>query len=238
MRGPAQPQVREDRLSFSFSIGDLPGEIVVTTRSAGDLRPGARGAARRRAALISGRPWGWTRQVHGAGVVGAGRQGRSGDVLVGSSAADRPAMFAADCALLGVLSPEGVVAAVHAGWQGLCSGVIEEAAVAMRALGASKLQAVRGPCIGPECYEFGAGDLDVVAGIYGADVRAETAVGRPALDLAAGVRVACERAGVEIVHTIDSCTACARTPSGEPLWFSHRARRDTGRHALVVTERR
>ena len=52
--------------------------------------------------------------------------------------------------------------------------------------------------------------------------------GAPALDLVAGVRAATAAAGAELVGVIDSCTACA---GGQ---FSHRARADRGRQALVV----
>ncbi|MGO9911215.1 MAG: polyphenol oxidase family protein [Acidimicrobiales bacterium] len=230
-------KVETGGLSCEITVGDLPGKVVITTRRAGDLRPGIRGAALRRATVVPGPPWAWTRQVHGAVVVTAERAGEVGDGLVGRDPSARPAMFAADCALVGIVSPQGVVGVAHAGWHGLCSGVIEETARMMKSLGATSLAAVRGPCIGPECYEFGLDDLDTVAREYGPTVRSQTSGGRPALDLAAGVRLACDRAEIEIVHEVGSCTACAWTADGEPTWFSHRARRDRGRHALVIVER-
>ena len=39
-------------------------------------------------------------------------------------------------------------------------GVVQNAAAAMRDLGADEIGAVIGPHIGPECYEFGTDDLD------------------------------------------------------------------------------
>lgn len=222
---------------LSFTFADWAVEVTMTTRRAGDLRPATTGWPARRQAVLPGPEWAAVRQVHGAVVASIHDRGGAADALVTASV-DRPAMFAADCALLGLASREGVVAAVHAGWHGLCAGVIEETAAAMGALGASSIQAVRGPCIGPECYEFGLEDLEVVARRYGSSVRGETAGGRPALDLAAGVRAACARAGIELVEEIDSCTACAVASDGEAMWFSHRARKDEGRHALVVSEPR
>jgi len=183
--------------------------------------------------VLPGPPWSTVRQVHGAGVADAASPGAEADVLVASEGG-RLAVFAADCALLAVASAEGPFAAVHAGWAGLVAGVIEAAAAELRRRGATSLRAVRGPCIGPECYEFTPADLDRVASRYGPQVRGTTSAGTPALDLAAGVRAACERAGIELAGEVASCTACARTADGEPLFFSHRARRDTGRHALVV----
>jgi hypothetical protein len=99
----------------------------------------------------------------------------------------------------------------------------------MAALGAGRVDAVVGPCIGPECYEFGADDLAQVAAALGPSVAATTAAGRPALDLVAAVRVAAARAGVATVDAVGRCTAC------EPgAFFSHRARRDAGRQVGVV----
>ncbi|MHB8243908.1 MAG: polyphenol oxidase family protein [Acidimicrobiales bacterium] len=222
--------------SLRIEIDDLLATVIVTTRVAGDLRPGVVGSAERLQAVVGGVPCSWTRQVHGTAIICGRASGEPGDAVVGVPA-ERPAMFAADCALLGMLSPQGVVAAVHVGWRGLRGGVVERAAAAMRSLGARQLVGVRGPCIGPECYEFGRDDLDQIAERYGDTVRGETSAGAPALDLAAAVRAACLGARVEMAHEVDSCTACARAGDGRLLWFSHRARRDEGRHALIVTER-
>jgi copper oxidase (laccase) domain-containing protein len=50
-----------------------------------------------------------------------------------------------------------VVCAVHAGWRGALSGVIEAGVAAMIGLGArpERIVAVVGPCIGPASYEVG-----------------------------------------------------------------------------------
>lgn len=224
------------RAFVEIAVGDLPATVLVTTRRAGDLRPGAPGAPARRDAVAPGPPWSWGRQVHGATVLSTEQVAAACDGLVGRPR-ERPAMFAADCALVAVLSEEGIVAAVHVGWRGLREKVLEAAAGALRERGASRLYGVRGACIGAECYEFGEEDLAGLVALYGDVVRSRTRDGRPALDMAAGVRAACETAGIELVHEIASCTACARDEDGGPLWFSHRARGDLGRHALVVTPR-
>ena len=67
-----------------------------------------------------------------------------------------------------------------------------------------------------------------VAEVYGGSVRGRTAGGRPALDVPAGISAALERAGASGVEGVDACTACAEG------YFSHRARRDTVRQALLV----
>ena len=90
------------------------------------------------------------------------------------------------------------------------------------------IQAVLGPCIHAECYEFGDDDLDTVAAALGAGVRGRTTDGKPALDVPAGVKASLRRAGVTDVEDVDVCTACSDE------YFSWRARQDRGRQALVV----
>ncbi len=118
--------------------------------------------------------------------------------------------------------------AVHAGWRGLLAGVLPATVEQMRALGATEITAWLGPCIRPRCYEFGADDLAVVAQRLGEEVRATTAWGTPALDVAAGVRRSLAEAGVASIIDSGVCTACS------PVHFSHRARGDVGRQAAQV----
>jgi YfiH family protein len=215
-------------------------QVRFTGRAEGDLGHAGRwvatdeldaGVIERRRAVLD-RPWSWLRQVHGDAVVvvdepgdGAGDQG---DALVTSSSGAALAVLTADCAPIALASPEGVVAAVHAGWRGLEAGVVERAVTVMRSQGASEVVAALGPCIRPECYEFGAEDLDRLAHALGGEVRGETSEGRPALDLPAGVRVALDGAGVELVHDEAVCTSCSTQH------YSHRARRELERQAVVV----
>jgi hypothetical protein len=186
---------------------------------------------RRRRALVD-RQWSWVTQVHGTDVVVVRdpdqRGGAEADALVSDHPGACLAVFTADCAPIALASPEGVVGAVHAGWRGLTAGVVANAAEAMRALGASRIEAALGPCIHAECYEFSPGDLDAVAANLGAAVRAGTATGRPALDLPEAVRASLRAADVELVADEDVCTACS------PTHFSYRARGEQQRMALVV----
>ncbi|MFN8039272.1 MAG: polyphenol oxidase family protein [Acidimicrobiales bacterium] len=222
----------------------LPGGSIVragtTTRAAGDLQidgPADVLAARRRA--VVDRPWAWLRQAHGADVVtvtdgdvadGLARVvGAEADALVTTSAAVVLAVQTADCAPLALWSPEGVVAAVHAGWRGIEAGVVGAAVDAMRAAGASSVAGWLGPCIHAECYEFGADDLARLVDGLGPTVAGRTAAGRPALDLPAAVVVAATRAGVERLDGDGGCTAC-----DADRWWSHRARGDAARQATVV----
>ena len=66
--------------------------------------------------------------------------------------------LAADCAPILIVDPVArVVGAVHAGWRGALSGVVQAAVDAVEALGgrADRMVAAIGPCIGPASYEVG-----------------------------------------------------------------------------------
>jgi copper oxidase (laccase) domain-containing protein len=135
----------------------------------------------------------------------------------------------ADCAPVALVSRQGVVAAVHAGWRGVAAGVIERAVADMRSLGAVDIEACLGPCIHPECYEFGKDDLDLLRAQWGGAIVGRTSSGELALDLPMAVAGALGRAEVALVASADRCTAC-----GGADFYSHRARHDEGRHALAV----
>lgn len=152
----------------------------------------------------------------------------TGDVLVSDAAAHSLSVLTADCAPVALGSGEGVFAAVHAGWRGLRHGVVEAAVAAMRTMGATRVVGALGPCIHPGCYEFAEDDLDDLVAHFGERVRGRTSAGRPALDIPAAVSVALAAGGAEETPGVDACTAC----SGP--YFSHRARQDRGRQALVV----
>jgi len=186
---------------------------------------------RRRQAIVPGR-WRFLRQRHGDGVVVLAPQevceGREADALVTTLPGAPLAVFSADCALIGLASPQGVVAAVHAGWRGVLAGVIERATAAMHEAGATDISAVVGPCIGAECYEFGAEDLEPIEERYGPSVASRTSKGATSLDLRAAVHRALEALDVRVTADYARCTAC------DPGWYSWRARQDAGRQALVV----
>jgi YfiH family protein len=180
----------------------------------------------------------WLRQVHGDEVVVVGHPSdppvREGDALVTTRADVALGVLTADCAPVALASPEGVVGAAHAGWAGLAAGILERTVEAMRSLGAGRVDAALGPCIHAECYQFAATDLDRLVGQFGDSVRGTTSTGAPSLDLPAGVAAALERAGAHLVRRAGECTACASPPGAAKGYFSHRARRETQRQAMVV----
>jgi purine-nucleoside/S-methyl-5'-thioadenosine phosphorylase / adenosine deaminase len=154
--------------------------------------------------------WTCLEQVHGSRVVVVDApgacSGEEADAAVTVVRAAHLAVFTADCAPVALASPEGVVGAVHAGWRGLEAGVVEATVAKMREMGATRVDAALGPCIHAECYD---------------------------IDVPAAVRAALGRAGAELVHDEDVCTACS---SEHFVWrhFSWRARREDERQAMVV----
>ena len=208
-----------------------------TGRAEGDLGHGGRYAtsvtpaveARRRAVLD--RPWTWLRQVHGAGVVVAGSPGDGAGSVADAAVTDKTggalAVLTADCAPVALAAHEGVVGVAHAGWAGLEAGVLQRTVEKMRGLGASRIQALIGPRIGPECYQFGEQDLDRLAATLGDTVRALTSDGTPALDLPAAIIATLTGMDVDVADT-GICTACS------PNHFSWRRSKDWARQAAVV----
>jgi copper oxidase (laccase) domain-containing protein len=137
-------------------------------------------------------------------------------------------IWVGDCAPVALVSDEGVVGAAHAGWRGLADGVLHQTVSAMGALGATRIDAVVGPCIHAECYEFGVDDLHDLTTTLGPAVAATTSWGSPALDLPAAVRAALAADGVAVIDVAAPCTACDRR------YWSHRGRGDRERHGMAV----
>ncbi|HET9061583.1 MAG TPA: polyphenol oxidase family protein [Acidimicrobiales bacterium] len=174
----------------------------------------------------------WLQQVHGADVATVrspgDAAGATADAAVTDDASARLLVRTADCAPVGLGSPQGVAGVAHVGWKGLVAGVLQATVREMRRLGATEIEAAIGPCIHAACYEFSQSDLDLVSESVGGAVVARTSQGAPALDLVSGVRSVLERCGAPTVAVSATCTHCSLAH------WSWRARRDIGRQATVV----
>jgi polyphenol oxidase len=208
------------------------GEVRAGSRRSGDFADPLLAAAVGARRLLADAPWTWLRQVHGNRVVVVDRPGarrsEEADAAVTACAGAALVVRTADCAPVGLASPEGVVGVVHAGWRGLMAGVVEQAVTAMRSLGASEVSGALGPCIAPHAYRFSGPDLEQVAARFGRGVVASDDAGYPALDLAETVRAALGFAGADLVADAQVCTHCSSDH------WSWRANRDSGRQATVV----
>lgn len=152
--------------------------------------------------------------------------GASADAAVTATEGVAIAVHAADCAPVLFEAP-GAVGVAHAGWRGLAAGVIEATVEAMTGLGHRPTTVRVGPFIRPRCYEFDGPELHQMTDRFGPDVRSTTSWGTPAVDLAAGIRSVVRGFGLDLDDD-GTCTACS------PHHWSHRARGDVGRQALVA----
>ena len=195
--------VLENRARAALALGAEPGQMVGCTQVHGtevavvdDAWPP--GAGPRADAMVTARP----------------------GLALGVITADcAPVLLAGEDATGG-----GVVAAVHAGWRGAVAGVLEAAVAAMRGLGARRISAAVGPCIGQESYEVGP---DLREAVLAQDAAAQDGAGgrflRPGqpghwqFDLAG--YCAGRLAGLHEVHVIG-----ADTLADPDRFFSHRRR--------------
>ena len=159
----------------------------------------------------------WLDQVHGTTICDADALRARSPCPQADGALTRQidtvcAVQTADCLPVLFTDREGsVVAAAHAGWRGLASGVLEGALAAMLADPADVLVWM-GPAIGPRVYEVGA---DVLEAHCGADPGAAAcfAAQRPGkwlADLYALARRRLTRAGVRTIHGGGRCTFSER----------------------------
>lgn len=116
-------------------------------------------------------------QVHGAAVADARTPWTDAtrpqaDALVTDRPGQMLGIVTADCApVLFADAEAGVIGAAHAGWRGAVAGVLEETLAAMRGLGARRITAVVGPCIGQSSYEVAPDMRDSVLARDAGDAR-------------------------------------------------------------------
>lgn len=178
------------------------------------------------------RRWSWLRQVHSDRVVRADRPGGGagsvGDALVTAQPDVLLAVQVADCVPVGFMSEGGAFAVAHAGWRGALGGVLESAVRSLRAIApGQRVDAVVGTHICAACYEFGPADLETMQRRFGSGVKSVSATGTPSLDMSVVVTAELDRLGIPIEATSAGCTSCSAG------YWSHRARAERGRQALI-----
>jgi len=175
----------------------------------------------------------WLEQVHGTDVVRLSSSQTGivqADACITREAGVVCAVMTADCLPVLFCSSDGKeVAAAHAGWRGLCAGVLENT-LAQFAAPPSQIHAWLGPAIGPDAFEVGS---EVRAAFMAKDVRAQLAF-RPAgakyfADIWLLARQRLEAAGVNSLSVTRRCTF---HESGE--FFSFRRDGTTGRMASLI----
>ena len=210
----------------SFNLGDHVGDDPVAVAA-------NRERLARELAVEPGRLV-WMQQVHGTGVAVVDRPQEAPvaatDALVTAERGLVLCVLVADCVPVLLADAEaGVVAAVHAGREGVRQGVVPAALAAMRDLGArpAATTALLGPAVCGADYEVPAAMQADVARVAPA-AAVGTRAGTPGLDLRAGLAELLRGAGVgQVVHD-PRCTVEDRR------LFSHRRDGVTGRQAGVV----
>ncbi len=180
----------------------------------------------------------WLNQVHGTVVVEAeadpARRAAwvpDADAVTTAQAGLPCVVMTADCLPVFFCDRAATrVAVAHAGWRGLCDGVLE--ATLARFSDPAQVLCWLGPAIGPQAFEVGA---EVRAAFMAQDAGAEAcfrpapAAGKFLADIYALARLRLQAAGVSAVYGGDFCTV-----SDSARFFSYRRDGRTGRMASVI----
>jgi len=206
-----------DSLNLGLRSGDSVAAVAENRRRVAELLPAA--------AL-------WLRQEHGTHIIAASayRQGVAADGCVATRAQQVCAVLTADCLPVLLCDRSGTAAAaLHAGWRGLCAGIVGRGVAAMPSA-PGDLIAWLGPAIGAAHYrvgdEFRQRFLDRDVSLEPAFIRYRDGWHADSYALA---RHPLTEAGVTAIHGGDSCTFA------EPQHFyAHRRDGTTGRQATLV----
>jgi YfiH family protein len=174
----------------------------------------------------------WLEQVHGTRVLDLDREETApADGAVTAQADKVCTIITADCLSVLFCDRAGTrIGIAHAGWRGLCDGVLPATVAAMR-VDASELMAWLGPAIGQAAYEVGPEVRDAFVARNPAAVRrfAPNARGRWQADLEGLARDALAAAGLASVHGGGYCTF-----TEADRFFSHRREAPCGRMASLI----
>ncbi|BFM49425.1 peptidoglycan editing factor PgeF [Marinomonas sp. THO17] len=174
----------------------------------------------------------WLNQVHGTNVVKLPLTDvvESADAAFSCQVEQVCAVLTADCLPVFLCDPQAQeVAVVHAGWRGLCEGVIESCLKYFSS--PHRIIAWLGPAIGPQAFEVG---QDVYNAFCEKDSLAKTAFrqgenGKWLADIYLLAKQRLSAYGVLQVYGGDYCTF-----SDEEEFFSYRRDGVTGRMASVI----
>lgn len=213
-----------DTLNLGDHVGDDPQAVAANRQQ---LIEGCAGLA-----AIS-----WLEQVHGTAVVTAeAARVQRADAQFTQTSGLGCAVMTADCLPVLFCNRAGTqVAAAHAGWRGLCAGVLERTVAAFDE--PTQLLAWLGPAIGPANFEVGAevreqfvdaalsSQRDAVEACFISRARANHFLA----DIYALARLRLQAAGVAAIYGDGLCTV------DDPLrFYSYRRDSVTGRMASLI----
>ena len=179
----------------------------------------------------------WLEQVHGTHchVVTAAGEAVTADAAYTRQPELPVAVMTADCLSVFFCDRSGrEIAVAHAGWRGLCAGVLEATVDCFEA-SAPTLLAWLGPAIGPQAFQVGAEVREAFLAAMPSQV-AETqqafrqdSEGRFLADIEQLARLRLNACGVTSIHGGSLCTV-----SDSERFFSYRRDGVTGRMASVI----
>ncbi len=175
----------------------------------------------------------WLEQVHGKDVLkltGEPYASKRADASYSNTPGTVCAVMTADCLPVLFCNRAGTeVAAAHAGWRGLCAGVLEET-VACFADRPENIMAWLGPAIGPNAFEVGS---EVREAFMAVDAHADSAFKSAGekyyADIYTLARQRLATVGVTDVSGGDRCTFTQKHD-----FFSYRRDKTTGRMASFI----
>ena len=175
----------------------------------------------------------WLNQVHGVSVVDAGQADclPQADACVSTHHGAVCVVMTADCLPILLCDEQGsVVGAAHAGWRGLCDGVIEQTVQAMK-VPHSTIMAWLGPAIGPAAFEVGAEVRDAFVAKQTQSVAAFVPGnnGKWLADIYHLARLRLNAMGINRIYGGDQCTY-----SNAERYYSYRRDGVTGRMGTFI----
>ncbi|MFA3777655.1 purine nucleoside phosphorylase YfiH [Yersinia sp. 1652 StPb PI] len=209
-----------DSLNLGTHVGDVAASVI---------------ANRQRLVELAGLPQMpvWLEQVHGTRVLHLDSKAVAdvqADAAYSRVAGQVCAVMTADCLPVLFCSLAGdEVAAAHAGWRGLCAGVLEQTLAQFNAAPASII-AWLGPAIGPQQFEVGEDVKQAFINIDPASASAFVPSGTKYLaDIYLLAHLRLQAAGIHAIYGGNRCTV-----SEKQQFFSYRRDGITGRMASLV----
>lgn len=176
----------------------------------------------------------WLSQTHSTQVVKlplSGNEVPQADAVYTQQRQQICAVMTADCLPVLFYSIKGgEVAAAHAGWRGLCNGILENTLACFQAA-PQDIIAWLGPAIGPKAFEVGA---EVRQQFILRIPEAEQAFrakqeGKYLADIYLLARQRLQRAGIHQIYGGNYCTM-----NNQSLFFSYRRQKQTGRMVSLI----
>ncbi|HQV22072.1 MAG: peptidoglycan editing factor PgeF [Moraxellaceae bacterium] len=214
-------------LNLAFHVGDEPSKVVENRRKL-------------LSALNEIAPCGppqWLQQVHGTEVVDAFSEPKrraqtvpEADAVTTTHRGLPCVVMTADCLPVFFCDQSGHrVAVAHAGWRGLCSGILENTLAKFS--NPAEVMCWLGPAIGTAAFEVGAEVREAFIKVDAAASKAFTAQpnGKYLADIYALARQRLMKAGIGMISGGDLCTV-----TDKERFFSYRREQTTGRMASII----